>query len=212
MKKYFSSVLTVILGIALITSSAFAEGVTETEKPRLNEAQIIEKLNEIADNYEIGEPLSTEDDEFVKEYVPAVKPQDPDEIRTRKKKSTSVYGYNSNNTVGGSVSGEIWADIGTVNHSFGGSIKTTISKGSAKEVVTKIRHLAFGVVGIGGTVVGIVQNKTLKATCKGSSPCSLNDSHRYMASVAYATTYAEADIKYGNGSVLGIDANSLKID
>lgn len=209
MKKYFFTVLVIILGLVLTLNSAFAEKKVEVEEPKLTEEQINGKLNEISKKYEAGELLSLEDAEFVKQYVPPAIPKDQGNIQIMKFKETQVYGSNANSTIGGEVTGNIWADTGFINHSFGGKVTTKVTKGRHESIKTRIRHMAFGAAGSGG--IGIVYNDSLDASCKKTTvrECKVEDSDRYIGSVAYATTYAEGDIIYGGGSKLGIDAEAI---
>lgn len=121
------------------------------------------------------------------------------EITTSGLKRRNVSGSKSNSKISAKIRGSIFSDIGVINNSFGGSVTATVTKGKPKSIDTQIRHVAFGLVGSGG--VGKVQDKTLHSKCNGTKSCTNSQSHRYVASVAYATTYAEVVIKYSGGTL-----------
>lgn len=214
MKKIFLFLVPLFLGFLVFSNANVTFAATNTEEIPLTKQQVLDKLDEIAKNYEIGELLNEEDAEFVKKYVPAPQPVGKDEIQTLALRSTFVLGTKSNsgNTLKATVSGTIWSDIGALNNSFGGNLATYIHTGNPTRVVTKIRHIAFGLFGSGGTFVGLVQNETLQSdvTKNFNTDAKIESSHRYAASVAYSTTYAEADIYYGSGSLFTVEADSLE--
>ncbi|GAQ19556.1 hypothetical protein OPHB3_3525 [Oceanobacillus picturae] len=194
-KKFglFVLILTVVLGFSLTTP------VSANSVQLLSEEDIQQKLLDIADSYGLDEPLSKEDAEFVKTYAQPV--EKPGDFSIMKKKTKKVSGKKSNSKIAATVSGSIYHDIGVINNSFGGNIKTTVTKGKPTKIKTKIRHVAYGLLGSGGTIVGKVQDKTLTSTCTSGKTCSNGKTHRYTATVAYATTYAEATVSYSSGSI-----------
>ena len=140
-----------------------------------------------------------EDSDFIKKYaIPAEK---TDGVTTFGTKTKNVSGSKSNSKIAVTIKGTITADIGIINNSFGGNVTTTVTKGTPTVIKTKIRHVAYGAIGSRGTIVGKVQDKTLTSTCKDIKTCNNQKSFRYTASVAYATTYAEATDSYSGGSL-----------
>jgi hypothetical protein len=157
----------------------------------------------IADRYEINEPLKEKDLAFVEQYAdkPQPKPQ-PDEFVTMGYNQGYVSGSSENTKIRTNINGFVWSDIGIINNSFGGNVSVNVTKGTPTSIKVLVRHVAFGALGSGGTIVGKVQDKTLSSTCTGGvKSCNLNRSHQYVASVAYATTYADGLVTYSGGSI-----------
>ncbi|MEJ8548828.1 hypothetical protein [Brevibacillus borstelensis] len=174
-------------------------GVQVLAKNDLTKAQIQQKFEQINSKYEIGQPFSKEDADFVKKYATPVNIKE-NSISPLSSETFDVSRYDSNNTVGGRMKGSVSASIGVITNSYSGDFTTTVLKGSVSSIKNELSHTAYGLIGSGG--VGKVYSNTLSTTCK-SSPCTLDEGENYSASVAYAYTSAKATLTYSNGS-LGI--------
>lgn len=196
MKKVLCFLVASLFLISVVPANAEVQS-------EFTEAEINERIKQIADSYDLYEPLNAEDAEFIKKY--AIQPMDRGNIGVNGYKSSSFNEtkYNSSGTVGVRASGTIWADIGVINNSYGGNFTSRAIKGSSRvdKIRNSIRHTAFGLIGSGG--IGKVYDNSITNTCN-SSICTTNSSKSYVASVAYARTWASSTVYYDNGSTLTV--------
>lgn len=190
------------MGIPVIPVQAADNDVLSSEEALL-------RLKQIADSYDLYEPLSEKDAEFIRTYAKPASAKDG-EVGTLGKKTWNFdrTKYNSNRSVGLWMKGSVYSDIGIVNNSFGGSYNSYVIAGSSRayQIQHTIRHTAYGAIGSGGTYIGKVYDGSITNTCKknGIITCSTNDSKSYVASVAYSSTWVTSKVWYDSGSTLSV--------
>lgn len=198
---FLSMAFLLMLGFSssFVTSSAEASQTTEKEKYKeeladLTKEEINAYFQKIDKEYDIGEEFSLKDQAFVEMYAT---PVIPGGMTTFAQKYISDSGSDNGVTV--KVSGYIEDDIqNIINQSFGArDLKTSTTAGSSKvtSVRTEVHHTAYGLVGSGG--IGKVYSGSIYTTGKNTT---LNETKRYSAIVAYASTWCTVTVKHSGGT------------
>lgn len=188
-KKFIAFALSIGLAVVLSIGTVHAE----TE---LTKEQIAQRFEEINAKYDIGEPFTPEDAEFVKKYATPANTNGVSPMKT-----DTFYVTGSSGPISGNISGSVTANHGVMTNSWGANFTTTVTKGTPTSIKNTVSHTAYGLIGSGG--IGKVYSNTLSATCKNTKSCKLADSEKYSASVAYSYTVPKGTIYYSGGS-LGI--------
>lgn len=215
MKKIFSLFLCLAL-LMVSTNFAFAnesellnsdklspiavEAVTYNSNKNLTAAQISERFQTINTTYEIGQPFSEEDVEFIRAYANPTN-QNQDNAMMRATIDTIPIDNLANaNNVYGRIYGNVYLTVDGLSRSFGGNLTGTAASSTQNitNLIIYVEHTAFGIIGSGG--VGIVYNKTLSAS-SASTPVKFNKSQPYSAAVMYSSTYCWLDVVYSNGTL-----------
>lgn len=162
------------------------------------------KLRELSKAYTVGEVLSEADTAFIllNMYENA---QQPQLLHAEKSKSYSV---NINKfAVKGTFNGVMKQKIATGGGacSYGGTAHVNITAGSAKRVMVKIQHTAYGVLGMNGSNnlpnIGVVYDNNVSLTKEsGCNSTNMDKSDQYTSILpAYTVMYASATITKTNG-------------
>lgn len=176
----------------------------------VQQEKIDQQLIEIANKYDIGEKMSKKDEKFVKKHTNAVE-QQQSEFSTMATKTRTIYGYKTNSYINGTLEGTVTVTHGIYNNSFGANFLTYVGKGTPTKITNRLRHVAYGSIGEGGTYIAKVQDKTISNSCSGVKACRLNDSYSYVAFVAYSQTYPSSTVYYSGGS-LGVPVSHIFTD
>ena len=178
------------------------------ENDNLTNEQIQERFNAINSSYEIGQPFNESDTEFIKKYAdpaPAsnniidnnlisplsfqLKPGD---------EASKSFNVNKTNKNGIRVvfSGKVTGAIGVVNHKYGGNITATITSGQSKvsKMKVAVTHRAYGIVGSGGTYIGLVHESEIPASKTGTTVSVDKVKYYGAVGVAYTQTSAYVDV------------------
>jgi hypothetical protein len=190
---------TLALGLSLFSQPSLeANADTNSDRNWLTFEEIDQKFEEINDQYNIGEEMNIEDQEFVKKY--ADKPM----LGISGKEQAIQYGtrsFTKYRTVAG-IEGRTWGTFtvnnGLWNNSYGVNMTTQALKGSPSKISNTVTHTAYGPIGSGG--VGKVFSSSLSNSCNNVKSCKFNESERYSAAVAYSNTYPRGTIYYSGGS------------
>ncbi|MCR8867431.1 hypothetical protein V7054_13040 [Priestia megaterium] len=211
--------LALLLGIFSLPTSSYASTneesnqslepidpsqVTYESNKNLSDEQVSDRFEEINSKYDIEEPFSAEDAEFIRAY--ASSPTDSTDNDSNSEpmfqtqsiklnsgsqafsKSTKSYG------VGVSFTGRVYGDINALNHSYRGKMTAKITSGSSKvkKIQTTVTNVAYGLLGNGGTYVGIVYNGSKSSsTTKNKTSWSMDETVKY-GGVAVVYTYTNA--------------------
>lgn len=174
--------------------------VSAAEK-ELTKQEIQLRLNEITSNYALYEPLSEDDANFVKKYAMVAPTPAKGGFTTQSTKSVNFYGYPGPNAPdrmsGLEVQGSISVDIGIINNSI--SVNMGIQDIENKywpKLSNEVHMTAFGLLGSGGTYVGIVADFTLSNSKENATYCTYVGSKNFMASVAYYSVDAKSIVEY----------------
>ncbi|KHE67706.1 hypothetical protein LD39_16370 [Halobacillus sp. BBL2006] len=175
------------------------------ENQALNETEIQERFLEIDSSYDVNEPLSPEDAEFIRAYATlptaSSKPSYMESLdsphaslRFNGSNSRSFDQYKSYNGVSLNFYGKIYSDINLFNHSYRGDVKSKISRGSSKvrEIKNVISNTAYGVVGSSGTYIGIVYKGAIVSSSKYARTTWSTDETRKYGAVGVVYTYTNA--------------------
>jgi hypothetical protein len=176
----------------------------------LSPEEIAMRFEKINTSYEVGEPFSLEDSEFVKYYaVSQSKSTDTNMQRASlynpggtisKHFSNAKYQYGA----GVSIDGKVRTTMGYINHSYGGTFSTFVQSGrsNVKSIKNVVTHSAYGVLGTSGTYVGKVHSSSISST-SGSRPSSwsISEDKEYSAvGVMYTYTNAYAKVTTTSGT------------
>nr|WP_295975672.1 hypothetical protein [uncultured Bacillus sp.] len=178
----------------------------------LSEEQIAERFDWINSNYEINQPFSLEDTEFIRAYASpstANAPTNNGGISTYDLKfgNSASQSFSKSKTAQGvsiKIAGSVRAEVNVLNHSYGAKYKTTVSSGSSKikSIRNNVKASAYGMVGTSGTYVGLVHSSSIGAT-SGSKPTSwsIDKTKEYSASlVVYVYVNAYTTVNTTSGS------------
>ncbi|MFF3022191.1 hypothetical protein ACFVRR_05935 [Gottfriedia sp. NPDC057948] len=178
-----------------------------SENLDLTPEQIEERFNLINSTYKIGEPFNKSDTDFIKNYAQiSVEPT----IQGRSIKWVPLGGtvnksFNKTKTSQGvnvNFSGKVYYTSGLLTNSYKGNIKASIASGSSKVKSMKLvtTHSAYGVVGSGGTYVGLVHDSSLSTSLTGKS-IAMDKTKKYSAAlVVHTYTNAYVTVNTTSGS------------
>lgn len=183
------SILSLLFAVPVFVSAEPLEAEKELSVEDINQ-----KFDQIAEKYEVGDELSKEDAEFVKEYATPSE----NSVGAQKSQSFNKTGYTSGKKVGGNIKGNVTANHGAVTSSWGTNFLAKKVKGNITKVKASATHTAYGAVGSGG--VGLVYKNSFSKTCN-TTQCRLQESEKYSAVVAYSYTTAKGTFHYKSGSV-----------
>jgi len=212
MKK---KILTLFIALCLIVASSTVAFAVESEENQVNntnpiskievnylvnmnltDEQVAQRFQYINSSYQIGQPFSKEDTEFVRAYAyPA------------KQMSRALSTQNIENTVNsggfyGRITGTVFTNLGVTNHSFGGNLMSTATGGTINKINIWIQCTAYGIVGSDG-LIGLVYNKTISGTGT-QSPTYFNSSQPFTAGALYTSVVCGSTITYNSGSTLTV--------
>jgi hypothetical protein len=127
MKKLFVCAATAVLLLSLLVGVSTASA-SDSSSPGVNQKlsakQIEKRFAEINSSYQLGEPLSDEDAEFVRTYATPAASGGVSPMATQNfNRSGSGYG------VSASFYGSVFSNIGLLSCSFGGNVTCTILSG-----------------------------------------------------------------------------------
>ncbi|MFB1050249.1 hypothetical protein ACEWET_04700 [Paraliobacillus sp. JSM ZJ581] len=214
-----------MFSVLFFTEPVSAEKLNETvDKPidlneikydinqNLNEEQISERFHLINSNYQIGETFSPEDTEFIRAYALSTteSSENPDDISTYairigSSRSASFNKSKKKYGVTAKISGKVYSKIGILNNSYRGNFTTIITSGSAKKIKyirNTVTNAAYGLIGGGGTKIGLVYNGQRKATSgPKKKKWSIDKTAKYTAiGVLYTYTDAYTEVKTTSGT------------
>ncbi|PAD23675.1 hypothetical protein CHH55_20650 [Niallia circulans] len=178
----------------------------------LSEEQISDRFEEINSSYEVNQPFSIEDIEFIRAYATpnnSNTTNNPGMIQTQAIKlgNHNSAKFNKPKTKYGvtvKFSGTVYTDINVLNHSYRGNITAKITAGSSKVKKIKLAttNKAYGLLGKGGTYVGIVNSSEVSSsTTTKNTGWSMDKTGKYGAvGVLYTYTDAYVDITTTSGA------------
>ncbi|MFI8495283.1 hypothetical protein ACIGC1_20645 [Peribacillus butanolivorans] len=181
----------------------------------LSEEQIRERFDQINSSYELQEPFSEEDTEFVRAYAASTASGDTSEdedteinngiqaLSTKFGNSNSQSFSKTRTAMGVTVkfTGTVYVKIGLVNNSYRGNLKAVITSGGSKinSLKLAVTNTAYGLVGGGGTKVGLVYNDQKTSSTKTKTTWSMDQTVKYTG-VAVVYTYTDAYVQVATKS------------
>lgn len=176
----------------------------------LSEEQIRERFEQINSSYEIQEPFSEEDIEFVRAYAQSTESVDDTEadngIQTMSMKfgnSNSESFSKTKTAYGVSVkfTGTVYVNIGLVNNSYRGKTKAVITAGGSKvnSIKLGVTNSAYGAIGGGGIYFGLVYDSGTSSTTKTQTTWNMDKTVKYTG-VAVVYTYTDAYVQVATKS------------
>lgn len=174
------------------------------------EQDVSEMLDQISEKYEVGDILSEEDAEIIKNYANLAKPTQstlPILTETSEENPITTFGtgtfYNTKtlNGVTATVSGTC-----KVNHwnplknTYDCTNNAKTNKGTVKAIIT---HTAYGILGIDGSI-GKIYSKSFSKS--GSGTAYLRNGDDYAGGVVWSTSVLKATATYGNTTVSAWDS------
>lgn len=189
------------VGFSSGSVEASSAEVQKVSKPvQLTQEQINQRFEEINAKYNLNEPFSKKDADFVKQY--ANKPLlgikgGAGNVKPQAYKSNSFTQYGGQMGLSAYISGSVFSDHGVWSNSYGANYSTYVYSGTASKVYASVSHTAYGAIGSGG--IGKVYSNTLSNTTY-SNYNAFNESENYYASVAYSYTTARSIIYHSGGS------------
>ncbi len=185
--------------------SKYLDNFMYEENKNLNTQQVVERFEKINSSYDVGEPFSEKDAEFVVNYA-----NENNEARQTDTKSfdrtKEKYGVKVR------LKGYVKSTVNVLNHKFGGDYSSAVLKGShTKSLSNQVSNSAYGLVGTSGTYIGLVHkgsvgNSTTSAW-KYTQPLYSNKYKEYSAAgVVYTYTNAYVTVKTNAGSAFTLYA------
>ncbi len=226
LKKVVSTTLPAVLGLGLANVSSASNDfqkaetdasqiveVTSSQNANLSKEEIDNKLQEIADKYDIGEKMSLEDQRFVQSYAMKANNGTNDEISVRSIQDDTwkVSGVDSNSALGGTLSGTVKVSLNMWSNNISCNLTTNVTKGAPNSHKTTVRIVAYGFIGGGGTYAGKVADETIGNSSFVSSTAKswpTTDSKGFGANVLYYDCTVKSEIQDANGSYLGIQGSA----
>ena len=169
----------------------------------LDGTQVQERFIEINSKYDMYEPFSKEDAEFIRAYAKVPQSALATTVETQ---SVETQNFNVNKTsqsVSANFSGSLTSTINYVTHSYGGNITAKVTLGNTKVngMDLVITNLAYGVIGTTGTYIGIVSDTEIFSSTTNNTSYNMNRTKEYGAvGVLFTYTNAHAVIKTTTGN------------
>jgi len=221
-KKFVAATALTAAIVSVSTAPAFAEEMINTGKENLvydanknlTSEEIYDRFEQLNSTYELYEPFSMEDTEFVQNYA------------NNKVEQTSQTGniqpfgmgmFESSYTekfdkTGGfgkiKFSGAITSNINLLSHSYGGRMTVNFNSGhDTSKAELSVTNSAYGIVG--GNGIGVVYDGSIDSTKTKdfSKAFTLNEMKDYAAvGVVYTYTNAKVRITTTSGSTYSVRA------
>ncbi|MGG4216526.1 hypothetical protein [Paenibacillus sp. FSL L8-0638] len=191
-----SVIASLIMVLLLPAMSAFAEENTESVT---QDNDIQARLTEISNSYDLNEPLSDKDAEFVKTY--AIKPAASGEFSTQAVQRQTFSGYKNSQGIDGRMDGYVTFDNGIIDREVRAYMKVWDGNGKARNITAGVRFTGFGVINDQGNI-----GKTVDTTLSGSSSgkqtsYTMDKTYRYRA--LDFVTFADPSATIDNISFVG---------
>lgn len=188
----------------------------------LSTDEVQKRFLDISNKYEVNEPFSKEDAEFVVRYSDnKEEAPEPTTIPMAQAinfyKGTSSKSFNKSKTSSGvkvNFSGKINSHLNALSIGdqwYSGKTTAKINSGSSKvkKIKTIISQNTFGLIGNSGTRIGLVHSSSLTSTTskKGATVNYLDQKKKYSALfVTYSntTTYVEVTTTTGTFNLYGV--------
>lgn len=177
------------------------------ENKNLSGEEIAKRFDIINSTYNVGEAFSDKDAEFIVHYA--------DNQADIKARNTTTKSFNKKKTafnITVQIQGSTRATHNIMKNSYGATFNSKVIKGShTKSLQNVVTHSAYGLIGNGGTYVGLVHNSTMGNTTTSSWKPSTgalytNSDKKYTAAVLYANTNAYVKVTSKAGSVFTLYA------
>lgn len=180
-----------------------ASPTTQSSSITEEQLQIIDEGKNIAKKYEIGQPLSEKDLEFIQKYANKVAQNGGNgQVRPMDYASYSVFGTSRYGTaVEGDISGNFTADLGFINNSVYGDLKTYTVKGYVTQAKTDFQFVGYGPIGFNPPYVGKVADWTQSTGWVNGSSAALHISKNFTASITAFTAYPEGALRHSAGTL-----------
>ncbi|KAF6628152.1 hypothetical protein H6F38_20300 [Paenibacillus sp. EKM208P] len=192
-----SVIASLIMVLLLPAMSAFAEENTESVS---QDNEIQARFTEISNSYDLNEPLSDKDAEFVKTY--AIKPNEAlGEFSTQAVQRQTFSGYKNSQGIDGRMDGYVTFDNGIVDREVRAYMKVWDGNGKPRNITASVRFTGYGVINDQGNI-----GKTVDMTLSGSSSgkqtsYSMDKTYRYRA--LDFVTFADPSATIDNISFVG---------
>lgn len=174
----------------------------------LSEEQIKERFRQINSTYKIQEPFSEEDSEFIRAYALSTESVDTSEdteinsgIQTMSLKfgNSNSESFSKSKTAYGvtvKFTGTVYINIGLVTNSYRGKTKAVITKGKSKVNSLKlgVTNTAYGLIGGGGTRVGLVYNGETHSKTTTKTTWNMDKTIKFTG-VGVLYTYTDAYVQ-----------------
>ncbi|MBM6382665.1 MAG: hypothetical protein JSY10_01545 [Paenibacillus sp.] len=169
---------------------------------QLSEQDIFVELQNIDNKYEVGEVLSEEDANFIKEYAPIRLNQEKNNgIQTMAAETSLFEGYKSNSFINGGIQGFFQMSKGTINHSLRTQMTTYDRDMKIRPKITNsVTFSGYGVVGSDG-LIGKIVGFTQTNSCTQTRECTMD-----------RTTPFSGVLAYGNAAPVGQIFNSANTE
>lgn len=188
-----------------------SDTIMYNENKNLSEDDIAKRFIEINEKYEINQPFSNEDAEFVVTYSEKTESENNNLSRgLHFYKGTTSKNFNTSKTSQGvkvTFSGNVKTHINAINVSdqwYSGKTTAKINSGSSKvkSIKTVITNATYGFIGNSGTYIGLVNSSSLTSSSGAKSTANyLDKKHKYTAILAtytYVTTYVTVNTSQGS--------------
>lgn len=225
MKKFLSGLLVLVMLFAVILPAggvyAHANEKSQGDKLKpisigeinyevnknLTEERVHERFEQINSKYQINEPFSSEDTEFVRAYASLNVQNDVNQLSDISLLSDTKSEYfnevKSKYYVSVNFYGRVTSTLNVVNHSYRGDVTANITSGEEKvnKIETTVTNVAYGLLGNSGTYIGIVYDDSISSSTSSRTTWSMDKTVNYSAvGVVYTYTNAYATITTSSGS------------
>ncbi len=181
-----------LLVMALLVLTTFV-GVASAEENKV----VNDNFRDIANKYEIGEPISAEDLRILEETLSSSRDMN---ILTTSTKPFFATGRNSDRTVEADISGTITTVLQTFNHSVSIDMEAYTVRGQVSETRARSHHEAYGVMGSDG-VIGKIADITMSSAWNSGNRAELKSSRGFTGAVLWVHHYAYGDFVHPKGTL-----------
>ncbi|WP_339998784.1 hypothetical protein [Priestia aryabhattai] len=177
MTMSFLLIMTFAVVSALPTVSHAEENVEVDIDP------VTERIIEINEKYDVGEPFSDEDAQFILENTESVEPSEPGKMSTKVIIGSGTRKFDKSKTfegLGVNIKGSLYANANNpLNNRYSADFTAKVTKGTSTKLVASLSHTAYGL--LGEKKVGKIYSRTI--TQSGTKTVSFSNGSHYSGAV-----------------------------
>ncbi|MEK4145828.1 hypothetical protein NST02_01870 [Robertmurraya sp. FSL W8-0741] len=206
--KKFLMIFAIVLG-----SFALPNLTEASEAPKVNSLnesltpqEISEIINDLHNKYDVGETVSSEDEEFLKIYAMKVSPEEGSKIVPMSLRTFT--GVGSGGGTKARTLGTLNINVGALKVNYVINMTTAMESGRAEKITNKYEHAAWGIIGSGG--LGRIYSKEDTDSCTNQSCLSTFRNEYFGLIPLYVTTNITPRVKPVNKGSYDIQITQLK--
>ncbi|MDT0150344.1 hypothetical protein Q9R38_27875 [Priestia aryabhattai] len=183
LKSKFLVRMSFLLTITFMIVSALPAVSHAEENVEVDIDPVTERIIEINEKYDIGEPFSDEDAKFILENTESVEQNEPGKMSTKVIIGSGKRNFDVPKTfegLGVNIKGSLYANVNNpLNNRYSAQFTAKVTKGKSTKLVASLSHTAYGL--LGDKKVGKIYSRTM--TQSGTKTVSFSNGSHYSGAV-----------------------------